>query len=92
MRKMVLVMLTALMVMAFTVTAFAGLYEQKCAVCHKADGTKGMSKISKDELLKKYKTAEEFIKGAKQTTNPFMKSVQNNDKLLKDVAAELGLK
>lgn len=92
MRKMATAMLTVLIVTAFSSVAFAGVYDQKCAICHRTDSKKGMSKMSKDKLLKKYKTADEFIKGAKEATNPLMKPVQNNDKLLNDVTAELGLK
>lgn len=92
MRKMATAMLTVLIITTFSTAAFAGVYDQKCAICHRTDGKKGMSKMSKDELLKKYKTSDEFIKGAKEATSPLMKPVQNNDKLLKDVAAELGLK
>lgn len=92
MRKMATAMLTVLIITTFSTAAFAGVYTQKCATCHRADGKKGVSKMSKDELLKKYKTSDEFIKGAKEATNPLMKSVQTNDKLLKDVASDLGLK
>lgn len=92
MRKMATLLMIAVLVAAFSTAAFAGVYDQKCAVCHKTDGKKGMSKMSRDELLKKYKTADEFIKGAKDTKNPLMKTAQGDEKILKDVAEELGLK
>lgn len=92
MHKMATAILTVLIITAFSTAVFAGVYTQKCATCHRTDGKKGVSKMSKDELLKKYKTTDEFTNGAKEATNPLMKSVQTNDKLLKDVAADLGLK
>lgn len=85
-------MLAGIMVAAFATAGFAGVYDAKCALCHKTDGKKGMAKASKDDLLKKFKTVDEFVAGAKAATNPLMKSVQGDEKLLKDAAAEIGLK
>lgn len=92
MKKMVSIIMAGLMVAAFATAGFAGVYDAKCALCHKTDGKKGMAKASKDDLLKKFKTADEFVAGAKAATNPLMKSVQGDEKLLKDAAAEIGLK
>lgn len=92
MKKIVFIMLASLMLTVFATAGFAGVYDQKCALCHKTDGKKGMAKASRDDLLKKFKTVDELVAGAKVVTNPLMKSIQSDEKLLKDAAAEMGLK
>lgn len=91
MKTLPVIISSVLMCAVLASSALAATFDQKCSVCHKTDGKPGVSKMPKDALLKKYKTAAEFIAGAKAVKNPMMQPVQNNDALLKDVAAELGL-
>ena len=80
------------MIAAFAPASFAGAFANKCVACHKADAEKGLAKASKADLLKKYKTADGLVAGAKEVTNPLMKSIQGDETSLRDAAADLGLK
>jgi hypothetical protein len=78
------------MVMSFTVfyvfnVAHAGIWD-KCKICH--NGT-----IAPDEetLKKRYKTADEFMKAAKESPNSMMNSYKG-DADLKEAAKYLRLK
>jgi hypothetical protein len=59
-----------------------------CKGCHKDGDKPGPSKAT---LLKKFKTADEFIKAAKASKNSMMNSFKKDDQL-KTAAADLGLK
>lgn len=59
-----------------------------CKGCHK-DGDKPGP--SKDTLLMKFKTADDFIKAAKESKSPMMNSFKKDDQL-KSAAMDLGLK
>ncbi|MGO9379612.1 MAG: hypothetical protein ACLPN1_02460 [Dissulfurispiraceae bacterium] len=59
-----------------------------CKGCHK-EGNKPAP--SKDALLMKFKTADDFIKAAKDSKNPMMNSFKKDDQL-KAAATDLGLK
>jgi hypothetical protein len=78
------------MVITFTVFyAFSGAYAgiwDKCKVCH--NGT-----MAPDEqtLKKKYKTAEELMKAAKESPNSMMNNYKG-DADLKEAVKYLGLK
>jgi hypothetical protein len=79
---------TALLACAFFVlatTASAGW--NTCVACHN-----GTMAPNKEKLKDKYKTAESFVKAAQATQNPMMKSIQKDEKTLKEVAQEIGLK
>lgn len=89
MKKALLILFAMATILVFTVTGFAGTFDEKCAVCHKL-GDKPA--LSKESILKKFKTANDLIKAAKASTNPMMKAIQGNDDLLKKAAADLGLK
>jgi hypothetical protein len=78
-----------MIVFALTGAGSAGTFDEKCGLCHKPTNKPA---LSKEELLKKFKTADELIKAAKASTNPMMKAVQGNDDLLKKAASDLGLK
>lgn len=89
MKGILSILFAMVVVLAFAVAGFAGTFDEKCAMCHKPGDKPAMSKES---LLKKYKTADDMIKAAKASTNPMMKAVQGNDDLLKKAAADIGLK
>lgn len=79
---------TALFLGAFLVsssTASAGW--NACLACHNGTMAPG-----KEKLLEKYKTADNFVKAAKETQNPMMKSIQKDEASLKNAAKEIGLK
>jgi len=59
-----------------------------CKGCHR-DGDKPAS--SKATLLKKFKTADDFIKAAKESNNPMMNNFKKDDQL-KAATKDLGLK
>ncbi len=59
-----------------------------CKGCHK-DGDKPAP--SKTTLLKKFKTADDFIKAAKTAKSPMMNNFKKDDQL-KAAASDLGLK
>jgi hypothetical protein len=59
-----------------------------CKGCHR-DGDKPAS--SKATLLKKFKTADDFIKAAKESNNSMMNNFKKDDQL-KAAAKDLGLK
>ena len=59
-----------------------------CKGCHKDGDKPGPSKAT---LLKKFKTADEFIKAAKASKNSMMNSFKKDDQL-KAAAMDLGLK
>ncbi|NTU42289.1 MAG: hypothetical protein HGA78_04400 [Nitrospirales bacterium] len=85
--KKVLAM-TAVMVFGVASLSMAAGWD-KCKGCHTDAGKPG---ISKADMLKKYKSADELVKGAKANTSPMMKSVNADEAGLKAAAAELGLK
>ncbi|MFN3396879.1 MAG: hypothetical protein ACK4Z9_08835 [Thermodesulfovibrionales bacterium] len=78
-----------IVVLSFAVVGSAGTFDEKCAVCHKPANKPA---LSKESLLKKFKSADELVKAAKASTNPMMKAVQGNEDLLKKAAADIGLK
>ena len=63
----------------------------RCKTCHQDDGVPAPGR---EELKKKYKTAAEFVKAAKNTQSPLMSPIKlsKNDEILYAVAIELGLK
>lgn len=89
MKKLLSLFLTLFLCLSFAVVASAGTFDERCALCHKP-GDKPAP--SKETLLKKFKTADEFIKAAKASTNPMMKAVQGDEELLKKAAKDIGLK
>jgi hypothetical protein len=58
-----------------------------CKGCHK-EGNKPAP--SKETLLKKFKTADDLIKAAKEEKNPMMNTVKDDDRL-RAAAKDLGL-
>ena len=63
----------------------------RCKTCHQDDG---IPAPGREALKKKYKTAAEFVKAAKNTKSPLMSPIKltKNDEILYRVATELGLK
>jgi hypothetical protein len=59
-----------------------------CKGCHKEGDKPGPSK---DTLLKKFKTADAFVKAAKESKSPMMNNFKKDDQL-KAAAKDLGLK
>lgn len=91
MKKAVLFMLSILVVSALATASIAGVFEQNCQMCHGLDEKRSAVRLSKNGLLKKYKTKGEFVAGAKAVTDTDMASVQNDVRLLEDAAADIGL-
>ncbi len=59
-----------------------------CKGCHKEGDKPGPSE---ETLLMKFKTADDFIKAAKESKSPMMNSFKKDDQL-KAAATDLGLK
>ena len=57
-----------------------------CSGCHN-----GMMAPGKDDLIAKYKTTEELVKGAQASENPMMAKIKENIEDLKAAAAAMGL-
>jgi hypothetical protein len=77
MKRLLTLVLTLLLVIAFAGMASAGIWDKKCAMCHK-EGNKMKAK-TKAQLLEKHKSADSLIKAAKATKNPMMKAFQKDD-------------
>jgi hypothetical protein len=75
--------------MIFCVSAFsfAATGWDTCTACHKEGDKPAPSKAT---LLKKFKTADDLIKAAKEEKNPMMNSVKDDDRL-RAAAKDLGL-
>ncbi|HAK60553.1 MAG TPA: hypothetical protein DCO77_09250 [Nitrospiraceae bacterium] len=84
--KKVLGLTAVLLVVSLSGVAGAGTWDTKCTMCHK-DGNM-MKAPTKAALLEKYKTSDAFIKAAKASKNPMMKSFQADD-ILKSAAKDL---
>jgi hypothetical protein len=65
--------------------AYAGIWD-KCKVCHN-----GSTAPEEQTLKKRYKTADEFMKAAKESPNPMMNNYKG-DADLKEAAKYLDLK
>jgi hypothetical protein len=85
-------MLSAFVVAVFATDSSAGVFERNCQMCHGIDEKESVAKLSKDGLLKKFRTIDELVAGAKAATDTDMESIQNDTRLLKEVAADIGLK
>jgi len=70
------------LVLALSVSSFAGVWETQCAGCHN-----GQLAPSKAQLKAKFKTAKDFIDAGRKTSNPMMVSFKG--KVLEDAAKEL---
>ena len=92
MKKIIFFMLSTLVVAVFATASIAGVYEQNCQMCHGINERENVAKLSKYGLLKKFETIDELVAGAKAATDTDMESIQNDEKLLKDAAADIGLK
>ena len=84
--KKTAIVLAMLPIFGFSAAAMAG-WADKCQGCHSDAGKPAPGKAA---LTAKFKSADAFVKGAKASTNPMMKSVQEAD--VKAAAADLGLK
>ena len=73
----------------FMITSFswAGDWE-RCVVCHKDTGKPAPSK---EQLLLRFNTVEEFVEAGKSSNNRMMNFVKTNDELLESVAREIGI-
>jgi mono/diheme cytochrome c family protein len=67
-------------------SSYAGTFESKCIACHNAAGKPA---LSRDAMIKKFKTADAFIKASKENTNPMMNAVKNDPDSINKSAAEL---
>jgi len=85
-------MLSPLIVTIFATASIAGVYEHNCQMCHGISEKESVAKLSKDGLLRKFKTVDELVAGAKAATDTDMESIQNDARLLKEAAADIGLK
>ena len=76
---------------ALTLTINTSLFAaewDRCKVCHRPTGRPGPSK---ETLVKKYSTVEEFVHAAKTSESPMMTFVKENNELLRSVADEIGV-
>ena len=80
------VMLLAISVILLFST-FSMAQWSRCKGCHNGTMASGS-----DALKEKYKTADELVKGALATKSPMMKWIQNNEKVAKEAAKDIGLK
>jgi hypothetical protein len=85
MKKLTLV-LTLSLIIAFSGVAMAGTWDTKCIGCHK-DGN-AMKAPTKDQMLAKHKSADEFVKAAMASKSAMMKASQKED-ILKEAAKDL---
>lgn len=87
MKKVYTFTLFTLLITAYAIQVFAGEWD-RCKTCH--DGTIAPSK---EELIRRYKTAAFFVKAAQSKDTPLMKPLQlpKNESILYAVADELGL-
>lgn len=92
MRTIALFTLSILVVAVFAKTSIAGVYFENCQMCHGIDRRTSVAKLSKTGLLKKFKTRGELVAGARAAKDPDMESIRNDVKLLRDAAADIGLK
>ena len=83
--KRLLTLITILLVVAFAGVSSAGTWETKCMMCHKEGNT--MKAPLKAAMLEKHKTGDDFIKAAKASKSPMMKT-QKGD-VLNAAAKEL---
>ncbi|TCK03378.1 hypothetical protein [Phorcysia thermohydrogeniphila] len=70
---------------ALTAQASAGVWESNCAGCHNGSVAQSTAEV----LKKKFKTKQEFINAAKNTTNPMMAGIKANPQLIEEAAKEL---
>ena len=81
--------LSLVVAMLFFVASFSlAAGWDSCKGCHKEGDKPGPSK---ETLLMKFKTADDFIKAAKESKSPMMNSFKKDDQL-KAAAMDLGLK
>lgn len=79
------------------VTSLATASWDKCKTCH-VDADKkplvigGKAVPTKANLLEKFKTAGDFVKGSKASESPTMKKFKDDDATLKAAAKDLKLK
>jgi hypothetical protein len=86
-KKVIATVLALVMVLCMASFAVAGGWD-KCKGCHTDAGKPGPSKA---DLTKKFKSADDFIKAAKESKSPMMNNFKKDDDL-KAAAAEIGLK
>lgn len=68
-------------------SSFAGDWG-RCVVCHKDSGKPAPSK---EQLLLRFSTVEEFVQAGKSSDSRMMGYVKTNEKLLESVAREIGI-
>jgi hypothetical protein len=86
MKRLLVLILVLTMSIAVSGIAVAGVWSSRCTGCHK-DGN-AVNAPTKDVLLAKYKTAEDFVKNAMASKSPMMKAMQKED-VLKEAAKDL---
>jgi hypothetical protein len=87
MKRLCAAVLAIVVVFCMTSLAVAGGWD-KCKGCHTDSGKPSPSKA---DLLKKFKTADEFTKAAKESKSPMMNNFKKDDDL-KGAATDIGLK
>jgi len=84
--KRLTAVMTLSLIIAFSGMAMAGAWDTKCIGCHK-DGN-AMKAPTKDQMIAKHKSADEFVKAAMASKNAMMKASQKED-VLKEAAKDL---
>ena len=92
MKKIVLFLLPVLIVAVFSKAGIAGVFYQNCQMCHGLDKKSSVAKLTKSGLMKKYKTKDRLVAGARAAKDSDMEPIRDDVELLKDAADDLGLK
>lgn len=86
MKKIFAIAVAFTLVLGFASFAAAGW--EKCEGCHNGN----IAKSTKQMLVKKFKTTDALIKGAKESPNPMMNAWKDKEDDLKTAAKDLKLK
>lgn len=83
--RRLLTLVSIMLLVVFAGVSSAGVWETKCLMCHKEGNS--MKAPTKAAMLEKLKTGDDFIKAAKASKNPLMKT--QKDDVLQEAAKEL---
>jgi hypothetical protein len=97
MRKMILpamiVMLFLLLAGFGTSTSNISLWDRMCASCHDGQTVlNGKVVIDKEQIKAKYKTTDELVQAVTCQGPPCMNILKHDEKLVRQVGKEIGLK
>ncbi|MCL5024183.1 MAG: hypothetical protein M1497_12620 [Nitrospirae bacterium] len=79
--------------LAVSVEADVSMWERMCGACH--DGTtvlNGKVVVDKEQIKAKYKTLDDLVKAVSCEGAPCMNILKHDEKLVRQVGKELGIK